>query len=581
MACPLLYVGQRGYEGWFAMMNQTIPAPKEINVQGRTKEVSELFPFSGKAIMGSLRKNVHSDNREPDPFLPMLKEGLRALNMVDETAPAISGTEISLKMENSGAVKGGKITEGEPAIIIKGQMSGAENAIVSQESDISQGKFFRIPLLPGLPMKENSQDGPFVTIKDDDIKTDEWQIRNKEEIVLPLSPDKNQLATLIRIISDALKKHGFEDDRIGEILSEIKDKGLFTVKEGSKPVLPPGKSISEYGAEAGMKPGKQEEQASTIRIISDALKKHGFEDDGIGEILSEIPEIPEIPEIKDKGLFTAKEGSKPVLPPGKSISEYDAKALGVERATNAVYEMPEAGMKPVRQEEQASTGRTSFSAKGDLLSIGGDKNISVIRAGADAPGNDHPYDRKLPGSLVFEKAASAREYDGPMAVSAYGGGAAVNKASNAPHIDGRFLVNQIANQLSDESGKGFGRVKITLSPQHLGNLDMDIIVRENKVHVVMTAEHHDVRQALQGHADQLKSALQQQGLQVHSMDFLLQGGHHGRDGGLGGGNLWWREENRKSENRNERAGKPSLAEIASPASAQNDRQGVYGISVFV
>ena len=504
MACPLLYVGQRGYEGWFAMMNQTIPAPKEINVQGRTKEVSELFPFSGKAIMGSLRKNVHSDNREPDPFLPMLKEGLRALNMVDETAPAISGTEISLRMENGSAVKGGKITEGEPAII-KGQMSGAENAIVSQESDISQGKFFRIPLLPGLPMKENSQDGPFVTIKDDDIKTDEWQIRNKEEIVLPLSPDKNQLATLIRIISDALKKHGFEDDRIGEILSEIKDKGLFTVKEGSKPVLPPGKSISEY----------------------------------------------------------------------------DAKALGVERATNAVYEMPEAGMKPVRQEEQASTGRTSFSAKGDLLSIGGDKNISVIRAGADAPGNDHPYDRKLPGSLVFEKAASAREYDGPMTVSAYGGSAAVNKAGNAPYIDGRLLVNQIANQLSDEAGKGFGRVRITLSPQHLGNLDMDIIVRENKVHVVMTAEHHDVRQALQGHADQLKSALQQQGLQVHSMDFLLQGGHHGRDGGLGGGNLWWREENRKSENRNERAGKPSLAEIASPASAQNDRQGVYGISVFV
>ncbi|HLA27739.1 MAG TPA: flagellar hook-length control protein FliK, partial [Syntrophales bacterium] len=399
---------------------------------------------------------------------------------------------------------------------------------------------------------------------------------------------QEEQASIIRIISDALKRQGIEDDGIGEILSEVKDKGLFAAKEGRKPVLPPGKNIIDYDAEAlggeratsavyempeaGMKPWRQEEQASTIRIISDALKRQGIEDDGIGEILSEI---------KDKGLFAAKEGRKPVLPPGKNIIEYEAEALGVERPTKAVYKMPEAGMKPWRQEDQASTGRASFPVKGDLLSIGGDKNIYVIRASSDTEGNEHAYDRKLPISLVFEKAASAREYDGPMTVSAYGGSAAVNKAGNAPYIDGRLLVNQIANQLSDETGKGFGRIKITLSPQNLGNLAMDIVVRENKVHVVMTAERHDVRQALQGHADQLKSALQQQGLQVHTIDFLLQGGHPGRDGGLGSGNLWWREENRKSENRNERAEKPSPAEIASSANGQKEGQGVEGISVFV
>ena len=567
-------------------MNEAIPVP-EINAQGFTKEVSELFPFLGKSAMGSRTKNVQGDNRASDPFLPMLKEGLRALNMVDETAPAVSGKDIPFKMEKGGAVKGGKITEGEPAIK-KDQMSGAENAIVSQESDMPQDILFRILLLSGLPVKENSQDGSFITPKNEGIKTHERQIRNKKEIVLPLSPDTNQLNAIIGIISDALKKQGIEDDRIGEILSEIIDKGLFTAKEGREAVLPPGKSISEYDAEAlggeratnavyetpeaGMKPWRREEQASIIRIISDALKRQGIEDDGIGEILSEI---------KDKGLFAAKEGRKPVLPPGKNIIEYEAEALGVERPTKAVYKMPEAGMKPWRQEDQASTGRASFPVKGDLLSIGGDKNIYVIRASSDTEGNEHAYDRKLPISLVFEKAASAREYDGPMTVSAYGGSAAVNKAGNAPYIDGRLLVNQIANQLSDETGKGFGRIKITLSPQNLGNLAMDIVVRENKVHVVMTAERHDVRQALQGHADQLKSALQQQGLQVHTIDFLLQGGHPGRDGGLGSGNLWWREENRKSENRNERAEKPSPAEIASSANGQKEGQGVEGISVFV
>ena len=128
-------------------------------------------------------------------------------------------------------------------------------------------------------------------------------------------------------------------------------------------------------------------------------------------------------------------------------------------------------------------------------------------------------------------------------LTAYGSDSKVIKAGDAKPIEGRLLIDQIASQLPTEADKGFSRVRIALFPENLGGLDMDIMIRENKIHVLLIADRQDVRQVLQGHADQLRDALQNQGLQVDGIDFLLRNSPRGMDSGSGGSHLSWREDN--------------------------------------
>ena len=46
-------------------------------------------------------------------------------------------------------------------------------------------------------------------------------------------------------------------------------------------------------------------------------------------------------------------------------------------------------------------------------------------------------------------------------------------------------------------GNEFGRIRILLNPPNLGTVDLEIVVRGEKVEVVMTAENAAVQRALQ------------------------------------------------------------------------------------
>jgi flagellar hook-length control protein FliK len=85
----------------------------------------------------------------------------------------------------------------------------------------------------------------------------------------------------------------------------------------------------------------------------------------------------------------------------------------------------------------------------------------------------------------------------------------------------RALVNQIVEarqQMSSESG----RIKITLTPPNLGTVDLDVVVRQNRVEVIMIADHADVQQLLQARGEEIKSALQRQDMKIDSFQVFLQ-----------------------------------------------------------
>ena len=142
------------------------------------------------------------------------------------------------------------------------------------------------------------------------------------------------------------------------------------------------------------------------------------------------------------------------------------------------------------------------------------------------------------------------------------------------------VLEQVAEQLPLAASKGSGRVRLTLAPENLGKLDMDLVVRENRVQIILTAESRTVQQALQGSVEQLKDALQQQGLKVDGFSVLLQNGRNGQ-GDTGGGHPFWSTYN-NSAAENKGAGDDDSPIAAKPfLPGQNRLNSAAGINIFV
>ncbi|MHB8830437.1 MAG: flagellar hook-length control protein FliK [Syntrophales bacterium] len=105
-------------------------------------------------------------------------------------------------------------------------------------------------------------------------------------------------------------------------------------------------------------------------------------------------------------------------------------------------------------------------------------------------------------------------------------------------VAGHKLVEQVIREFPKGVLSGSNRVRINLYPESLGSVDMDIVVRENRVHVFIIAERADVVQALQGQQEQLRNALQSKGLQVNILDFQIRENPASMGDGSRGGDLW-------------------------------------------
>ena len=154
-----------------------------------------------------------------------------------------------------------------------------------------------------------------------------------------------------------------------------------------------------------------------------------------------------------------------------------------------------------------------------------------------------------------------------------GGSAVMNESVNSHGIEPRALINQIASGVKSSS-----RVRITLNPPSLGTLDVDVLVRDNKVHVILQTENNDVRHILQSNVEQLKSSLHSQGLIVDNILVSLQekpdnaGSQSGQNGTL------FKEGRKDGEDEGNQRG---LAEVSSSLSMDESNMEIEGhISLF-
>jgi flagellar hook-length control protein FliK len=102
------------------------------------------------------------------------------------------------------------------------------------------------------------------------------------------------------------------------------------------------------------------------------------------------------------------------------------------------------------------------------------------------------------------------------------------------------VAGQIMDGASNMLMKGSSRIVITLEPPNLGTLNMDVSVQHDMVRMLLIADNHEVKRILQANLDQLKTALQGQGLNIDRFDVVVHERSYDGNQGFqpGGGTLF-------------------------------------------
>lgn len=188
---------------------------------------------------------------------------------------------------------------------------------------------------------------------------------------------------------------------------------------------------------------------------------------------------------------------------------------------------------------------SALPASPNHLTVGTNQSVSaaqvisgaaVVRQAQTNPGGDsrqedHPAsDREISALAAVKAGASSPE----LLVAANGTGS-VRAASetavvpldtaNAP-IDRTKLLAQVSQHLETlRFAEGRGEAAFNLNPDHLGSLRIAISAHADGVTARIVAEHAGVRQVLESASEHLRTALENRGLKLHSLDITTASGN--------------------------------------------------------
>ncbi|GEM_PF-2950851 len=115
-----------------------------------------------------------------------------------------------------------------------------------------------------------------------------------------------------------------------------------------------------------------------------------------------------------------------------------------------------------------------------------------------------------------EGANSVNEVNGRLA-QVFSRESQIDNTSSPAPVKDEEIVSQVGRALESYSDKS-GRVKVLLEPPHLGEVEMEVIVRGDRVRAVMVSDNEQVRQVLKHHAEEIRQVLADQGLKVERLE---------------------------------------------------------------
>jgi hypothetical protein len=198
-----------------------------------------------------------------------------------------------------------------------------------------------------------------------------------------------------------------------------------------------------------------------------------------------------------------KEGASIAATAQKTIAAAYERELASERGT------------PAGSPEKARTaGDVIVEAAGRSVRDHQQRNTTASHAGRDSERDIFPF------RMEMTNIAALQETNTPAPAGTAG-------------IEMQAVIDQLL-EARQAAGNDSGRIRILLNPPNLGTVDLDIVVRGQRVEVVMTAETATVQQALQSRGDDIRIALQRQDLKIEGFQVLLQDNGTGQQQTQGG-----------------------------------------------
>ncbi len=140
------------------------------------------------------------------------------------------------------------------------------------------------------------------------------------------------------------------------------------------------------------------------------------------------------------------------------------------------------------------------------------------------------------------------------------------------------VIDQIMDARQTINGD-FGRVRIVLNPPNLGTVDLQIIMRGERVEVVMMADNASVQQALLSRAEDIRFALERHDLKIEAFQVLLEDQTANQRQAHEGAMFEQRRENQEKQNFKDSDLTPSAAVAISAIGTSKPANGQ--VSIFV
>lgn len=184
--------------------------------------------------------------------------------------------------------------------------------------------------------------------------------------------------------------------------------------------------------------------------------------------------------------------------------------------------------------DRREPGETQKSGQVDTAKI-----IAADTSGGKQAGSEEnaTSDRGMNGNFLSQVLQQPVKTEGSLTAGTASG--TVQNAASRSDVPPEQVVQQVKDRfMNHETKPGSEQIVLRLSPEHLGELKVNLNLEGQRLKVEIVAENRMVRDSLMQHTDALKESLSRQNIKMDSFE-VTTGGNGATDGGRGQGN--WRE----------------------------------------
>jgi flagellar hook-length control protein FliK len=275
------------------------------------------------------------------------------------------------------------------------------------------------------------------------------------------------------------------------------------------------------GATAPAAAGSQDSQAQAVRAASRSVAsriiEHYFNSRGVQtaprDATSSAAPRADTPAVSGASEASSTATADAVVPDEPLRSQLLGDETGVRRdAGNRLSEFLDSA--PWAQEStiRASAGSTDFS---------GSSNRDSHSGGRQATGEGAAASQLLSGLGQAVTSLTGSSTAAPaLGISS---GSAADQPPATSNADGASLTQSIVQTLRFQAREGGGEARIQLRPEYLGELTVSLRVNGGAVSAVLHADSPAVRSWIEDHQQDLRAALEDQGLTLHELAIDTEG----------------------------------------------------------